>query len=139
MSSQTELRELALARLVDAQVLFDFKRYDAAAYMCGYALELGLKACICKRLRVPEYPEAALEGRFKTHVFDDLRLLAGLEGRINLKENPGLHANWNTVASWRPEWRYRPAGSTKKKDVEDMLKALREQENGVLSWLRKRW
>jgi hypothetical protein len=37
MATKTELRTLARARLKEAQILFEAKRYDAATYLCGYA------------------------------------------------------------------------------------------------------
>jgi HEPN domain-containing protein len=65
--SHRDLRDLVQERLNDAEALLAAGRYDAAAYMCGYVLEMALKACICRRLREREYPESALEGKFKTH------------------------------------------------------------------------
>ena len=50
MATTTELRALARARLKEAQILFAAKRYDAATYLCGYAVEMALKARICKTL-----------------------------------------------------------------------------------------
>jgi len=139
MATHDELKELSLQRLEDAQTLLSASRYDAAAYMCGYVLELALKACVCKRLRVPEYPEKELKGAFKTHDFDDLALLAGLRTEIDSRANPELFARWSTVAGWTPEWRYRPAGSVSKTDAWDMMKALEEKPHGVLRWLKRRW
>ncbi len=139
MPRHAELRKLAQARLDDAKVLFGAQRYDAAAYMCGYAVELALKACICRRLRLRDYPDAELKGAFKTHDFDDLALLAGLKETIDLGKNPTLFSNWSTAADWKPEWRYRSPGSTNNIDVENMLKALCDPSDGVLSWLKKRW
>ena len=51
-----ELKKLVSARLKDAEVLYKGKRYDGAVYLCGYAVELILKAKICKTLRWPEFP-----------------------------------------------------------------------------------
>ena len=43
-----ELDGLAAARLEDAKVLLASGRYDGAVYMCGYAVEIALKARICR-------------------------------------------------------------------------------------------
>ena len=139
MATHSELRELALQRLEDARTLLSASRYDAAAYMCGYVLELALKACVCRRLRVPEYPEKELKGVLKTHDFDDLALLAGLRTEIDLHENPELFASWSKVAGWKPEWRYRPAGSVSETVARDMMNALEDKPHGVLRWLKRRW
>lgn len=61
MTTITELRTLATARLTDSQVLFAGQRYDAAAYLCGYAIELALKARICKTLGWPNFPDTNKE------------------------------------------------------------------------------
>ncbi len=61
MITRTELRTLAVARLTDSQILFAGQRYDAAAYLCGYAIELALKARICKTLRWPNFPDTNKE------------------------------------------------------------------------------
>ncbi len=57
MATKTELRTLARARLKEAQILFEAKRYDAATYLCGYAVELALKARICQTLGYTHFPE----------------------------------------------------------------------------------
>lgn len=51
------LRQVARQRLKDARTLLEGKRYDCAAYMCGYVVELALKARICRTLRWEGYPE----------------------------------------------------------------------------------
>jgi HEPN domain-containing protein len=55
MIQEGELRRIAEARLTDATALLDAKRYDGATYLCGYAVELTLKASICKTLNWPEF------------------------------------------------------------------------------------
>lgn len=108
---------------------------DAAAYFCGYVLEMALKACICRRLREKEYPEDALGGKFKTHRIDDLLLLAGLRNAVSLANESKL-ANWSVVSKWTPEWRYRTAGVNARETAEDMIRILRQE---VLPWLKSRW
>ncbi|OQY56397.1 MAG: hypothetical protein DRR08_31475 [Candidatus Parabeggiatoa sp. nov. 2] len=61
MATITELRTLARARLKEAQILFLAKRYDAATYLGGYAVELALKARICKTLGWTNFPETNKE------------------------------------------------------------------------------
>lgn len=51
MISTQELKKIAAARLRDAEILYQGKRYDGAFYLCGYAVELTLKAKICKTLK----------------------------------------------------------------------------------------
>ena len=47
MISIADLRAIAVARLDDAKALSANGRADGAAYVCGYAIELALKARIC--------------------------------------------------------------------------------------------
>jgi len=61
MVKKTELRILARARIKEAQILFDVKRYDAATYLCGYAMELALKARICQTLGYTHFPQTNKE------------------------------------------------------------------------------
>jgi HEPN domain-containing protein len=61
MTTKNELRTLARARLKEAQILFEAKRYDAATYLCGYAVELALKARICQTLKYTHFPETNKE------------------------------------------------------------------------------
>jgi hypothetical protein len=56
-------------------------------YLCGYAIELSLKARICRTLKWVGYPDTAREFEnyksFKTHDVDVLLRLSGIEDRIN--------------------------------------------------------
>jgi len=64
-TSRSDLQKIARARLRDADVLYRAQRYDGAIYLCGYAVEIALKARICKALawvpldgrRISELPE----------------------------------------------------------------------------------
>jgi HEPN domain-containing protein len=47
MIRTTDVEEIARARLQDADILLTSERYDGAIYLCGYAVELALKARIC--------------------------------------------------------------------------------------------
>jgi HEPN domain-containing protein len=76
MLSTKDLRAIARARLEDARVLLQAKRYDGALYLCGYAIELALKARICRTLRWLGFPDSDKDFKglssLKTH---DLEVL----------------------------------------------------------------
>jgi HEPN domain-containing protein len=121
MISVAELRKVARSRLRDAKALCRSKNYHAAIYLAGYAVEIALKARICKSLRWKEFPETAKEFEglvtFKTH---KLSLLLRLSGREEfIKKNASL--DWSVVFSWDPEMRYRPARGSGKKEAELMI------------------
>lgn len=105
-----DLRAIARARLRDGQVLLRAKRFDAASYLCGYAIELALKARICRTLKWPGFPESAQDFKgfqlVKIHDLEVLLRFSGVEGRVRAKNV----ADWSTVLKWNPEKRYRPIG-----------------------------
>lgn len=140
MSTQLQLRELALLRLQEAEVLFDSGLYDGCAYLCGYVVELALKARICATLGVSVYPEkgSRLRDAMKSHVLDDLGLLAGM-GHDLTSARPDLIANWSFLIEWKPEWRYNQKGSYDRKAAQKLLDAVRSQPDGVLTCISARW
>jgi len=133
---------LAAVRLREAEVLFDAALYDGSYYLCGYVVELALKACVCRHLGVDEYPEGEpnLKGLFRTHDFRSLELIAGLRSSIAAKRQASFafDANWTLATSWKPEDRYL-LNFKKQNEAHDMLEALRSTPEGVLTWLSQQW
>lgn len=135
MPTRDELIELAHLRLREAEALFAADLYDGSVYLCGYVVELALKACICATLAIPDYPDRRM---FWTHDFDELRLLAGLQKQITLA-NPALFRNWSIATEWKPELRYQPAGTYGRPEASKVLESIREKPDGVLQYLSNRW
>jgi len=125
MIARSDLRKIARARLRDAEVLLDKRRYDGAIYLCGYSVEVALKARICRALRWTEFPETAREfdgyKSLRTHRLDVLLHFSGEETRIKTRLMP----EWSIVATWEPEVRYRRVGKAKAGDAADMVQAAR--------------
>jgi len=123
MIQNSELRKIARARLKDADILMASGRYDGAIYMCGYAIELILKARICRTLKWQGYPSTNSEFQnfqsFRTHDLDVLLHLTGLEQTI--KTN--FMAEWSAVAQWNPAARYQAVGTSGKSDANLMISA----------------
>lgn len=123
MLSKNELQQIAQARLQDAEVLFVAGRCDGAVYLCGYAVEIALKARICRALKWAGYPSTNKEFEgyqsFRTHDLDTLLHLSGVELKIKTKH----FAEWSVLASWDPNVRYRPIGHASPSDAQDMLKS----------------
>ncbi len=117
-----EIEKIVQARVEDAQVLYESSRYDGSVYLCGYAIELGLKARICRTLQWDEYPTSGKYSSFKTHDLDVLLHLTGCEDKVKLKHL----ADWSIVAQWNPEARYNPIGSVQDTDAKDMLESTKE-------------
>jgi HEPN domain-containing protein len=123
MIARDELTRIAQARLDDAECLLLGGRYDGAAYLCGYAVELCLKARICKALSWSEYPDDKRGFQsFKTHALDVLLQLTGAEEMVKHE----MLSHWSIVARWDPEARYKPVGIVSQVDATDMLGAARE-------------
>lgn len=118
-----ELDTLARARIDDAKALHAASRADGAIYLCGYSVEIALKARICRTLNWNDFPAVRKEfdgfASFKTHDLDVLLRLSGQEARIK----QGHFQDWNAVAIWNPEARYRQIGSVTLTDAEAMIKA----------------
>jgi HEPN domain-containing protein len=121
----SDLRKIARARLRDSEVLAKARRYDGGLYLCGYAVEIALKARICRTLKWVAFPDSDAEFRgltsLKTHSLDLLLRLSGVEGKIKR----GFFAEWSTVAKWDPASRYRLSRSTgvsaKRADLQLMI------------------
>jgi hypothetical protein len=120
------LEQLARARVDDAEALRTAGRHDGAIYICGYALEIALKARICRTLGWAGFPETRSEFNsyrsFRTHDLDVLLHLSGIEKLV--KSSHLTH--WSSAASWDPEARYKPIGSATDADVAEMVSAVNE-------------
>lgn len=116
MISHEELRQIAKTRLKDATILHKYKSHDGALYLCGYAIELGLKAVITKNLNpsgksssshIPSTKEEfSVVSKITNH---DLETLLGfLPSNIIQKIKTTYLADWSLVQKWNPEMRYAP-------------------------------
>jgi len=109
--------------LRDAEALLTAKRLDGCIYLCGYAVEIALKARICRTLKWAVFPATNREfegyASFRTHNLDVLLHLSGQEARIKTH----LLAEWSIVVAWEPEARYRPIGTASAQDATDMVGA----------------
>jgi len=124
MISTKDLRTIARARLRDAQVLLRAKRFDGAWYLCGYAVELALKARICRTLKWPGFPESAQDFKglqsVKTHDLDILLRFSGVEDRVRAKHT----AEWSVVLDWNPEKRYQANRLSTEQQATNMVKCV---------------
>jgi hypothetical protein len=125
MIARADLRRIARARLRDAEALCRAGRYDGATYLCGYAVELSLKARICRTLRWAGFPHTRKEFEsyqsFKVHNLETLLRLSGVEGKITT-----VHAaSWSAVVYWNPESRYDMPGTVTKREALDMIQGAR--------------
>lgn len=139
MTCYADLKIIAEDRLNDVRALYHAGRYDGAAYLCGYVLEVALKARICKLLELNEYPDAGVyKQAFATHDLSVLLKLAGLEKEVSLSKtkNPDLFIQWSMMMSWNwvPGMRYQVMKKNKR-EVGKMLVILID----IFKWLKNQW
>lgn len=135
MPTRVELQDLAQLRLEEAHSLFDAGQYDGCVYLCGYVVELALKAVICRHLAVDPYPETAA---FRIHRFDTLVLFAGLFTEAATLTG-SAKAKWQLLTTWDSIFRYKPRNTYSQANAQDWLSALEDQGDGVFAWLQTRW
>lgn len=105
-------------------MLLNAKRYDCAVYLCGYAIELALKARICKTLKWSGYPETQKEfDRLSSFKIHDLNILLRLTGRESIIKSK-FFAEWSAVTTWTPEVRYKPIGTASDLDAKLMIESV---------------
>jgi hypothetical protein len=107
--SSKDLKLLAEAKITDGLILFEAERFSNAYYLAGYAIELGLKACVADQIVAGSIPDKRLINDTYTHELDKLIGVAGL--RLELenqkKSNQNFNQFWAMASQWNPESRYR--------------------------------
>jgi len=130
MISHEQLKEIAKRRLKDAKILHGEKSYTGALYLCGYSIELALKAIICKNLdpgtifstsHIPSTLEEfkSIE-KLKTHRLEEL--LGAVPHNIKVDIKSKYFGDWSIVEKWNPEVRYTPK-KFKKVDATNVINA----------------
>jgi len=134
-----QLREIARERIKDAEALFAAERHEGAMYICGYAVEIALKARICKTLRWSEFPQTNQEfgqhrkyNPFKIHQLDLLLSYSGLEAKVRSRFN----AQWSLMVSWGPDSRYKPTIRAKRANRASAKAALRANARQMIDSAR---
>jgi len=119
-----DLRAIARARLLDARALLRAKRFDGALYISGYAVELALKARVCRTLKWREFPQSGREFEdfksLRTHDLDVLLKFSGAWERVKAQHT----TDWSVVADWYPERRYQEIGLTTPAEAAEMVECV---------------
>jgi HEPN domain-containing protein len=133
-----DLQRLARIRLREARCLFKNGFYDGSYYLCGYALECAIKACIARKTKRHEFPHR--QTVLDSYVHDLVKLIgtAGLKADFEreLRTDPAFGLNWGVVKDWSEEARYQQHSQVK---ARDMYRAVRLPQHGVLQWIRRYW
>lgn len=138
--NRTELQWLANERIAESEILLAAEKWSGAYYLGGYAVECALKACICKLTKVDEFPDKDFAASCWSHKLEPLLELAGLAKALAADfggdpKHP-LRLNWKTVSQWNEKRRYE---AISKGWAEELVAAITDQENGMLTWLKRRW
>jgi AbiV family abortive infection protein len=136
--SRVELRKNAQSKLDDAVVLLENGSFSNAYYLSGYAVEIGLKACIAAQISAETVPDKELLKYFLQHDLERLIGLAGLKSQFKAQKDQDrdFSDNWAFVSKWTPDVRY------EEKDLamaQTMIEAIGEQKSGVLQWIKAYW
>jgi HEPN domain-containing protein len=136
--SRDDLRRLTLIRLEDASLLFTAARWSGAYYLAGYAVELGLKACIAKTFVADSIPDRSFVNSIFTHNLDALVKAAGLAEYLkqDCRNNAVLGRNWLFAKDWNEASRYRTWSQL---DAETMVDSVGNDSDGVVHWVRQHW
>ena len=136
--NRRDFRRLAELRLADAQILLANRRYAAAYYLAGYAVECGLKACIARQFKLYEFPSRNAETRYR-HGLEALAKNDRLAGALDRQKSsaPKFASNWSVVIDWSGQSRYKHDWS--RQEAERLLSAITDVPDGVMEWIRQLW
>jgi hypothetical protein len=138
--NRSELQRLAQDRVADAKALLAAKRWAAAYYVAGYAVECGLKACILAHVERTGmiFVDRKYAEKCWTHNLEELRHLAGLDAAFETAAaaHADLWGNWDTVLDWSEASRYL---RTPKAKAEQLFEAIADKKHGVLAWIKEHW
>ncbi len=147
MNSPAEIRRIADQRLLEAKILLQSpanKHYDGAYYLAGYCVELYLKAKICEALDLDDlFSDTSMAKKitatFKSHRLEELMLLTGLNRKFELAKsaNIALASSWSQIKLWNESKRYLPPGTILRAEVEELMSAIEDPQNGFLQWIRQ--
>jgi HEPN domain-containing protein len=139
--NRVQWQQLADRWLIDAKHLLDDKRWSAAYYLSGYAVECGLKACVLVRIEADPgviFQNKKFSENCWTHSALELVKLASLEvvRAADAINNRDLGRNWLVVKDWSEKARYETTSHHKAKRL---YNAIADPTNGVMQWIRARW
>ncbi len=134
--TRKDFQFLAELRTSEATALAKAGKQHGAYYLSGFAAECALKACIAKRTRRHDFPDAKYANKIHTHNLEELLKLARLDALLeqDIKSKPHLAINWGVVKGWSIDSRYETLGLNGK----DMVAAVNAAD-GVLQWIKLYW
>src|SRR3990172_9223847 len=137
--NRNDLQSLAELRVADAEILLNARRFPAAYYLLGYAVECALKACITKQIKEHDFPDKQLILDSYTHNLEQLLRISGVKSQLDLRMtgDKAFEVNWTTVKDWTEAARY--DNNVPEVRARDLLNAVVDATSGVLTWLKTVW
>ncbi len=138
MLTKAAIERLVEARFAEAISLFDAKHFSGAYYLGGYVVELAIKACIANVFQQGAIPDR----KFVNSIYDDnltaLIRVAGLEADLKAKAqvDADFAQHWEYIAEWSESVRYQLVEEDKAKPL---IEALRDENHGILQWIKMYW
>ncbi len=138
--NRVQARQLAEAWVIDAKALLDARRWHAAYYLVGYAVECGLKACVLAYIDNTGiiFQDRKFAEKCFTHDIEALVKAADLETtrRLDIAAAPALGLYWAIVKDWNVDIRYKERSELQ---ARKLYEAITDNTHGVLPWIRARW
>ena len=150
MISKPDLQKLINHRFADAKALYQKKRFHAAVYMSGYAVELALKNKICDlynftqgfsenknefqsyvRLTSGSSSQTLTIENFRDIKIHDLNKLLFYSGKEYNVKNAFIR-EWKSIDNWNPEMRYKIV-DTNKATAQKVLSSITTIINAVVN------
>ena len=136
--NRSDFKKLTKIRLQEARTLLKAGRFEGAYYLCGYAVECALKACIAKQTRRHDFPDKHRVNKSYSHDLVDLVRLGGIRRDLDarMQSDSAFRTNWNVVKDWSEKSRYK---YTSGQEARDLYTAIANPKHGVLKWIRQHW
>ncbi|MCX6149324.1 MAG: HEPN domain-containing protein [Ignavibacteriales bacterium] len=137
--NRSSFKRISKIRVGEAKKLLEENHFCGAYYLIGYSIECALKACISKQIKKYDFPDKKLVSESHTHDLEKLIKISGLitDFDKDRKNNSNLELNWTIVKDWSEASRYSD-GFTENQAL-DLYNACTNRQNGILTWIKRRW
>ena len=137
--NKSDLETLSAVRLQEARCLLNNGLYQGAYYLCGYAIECALKACIAKTVLQYDFPNKKLAQDSHIHDLHKLMQVANLQIALKsaMAADRALEVSWSVIKDWSEQSRY--DSSISRAMAEQFIEAAEDGNSGVLKWVRSHW
>lgn len=137
--NKSDLEALSNIRLSEAKCLLSNGLFHGSYYLCGYAVECALKACIAKSFLQHEFPNKKVVMESYTHDLSQLLKIANLHQNLIAESSvdAALEVNWTVVKDWSEQYRY--DNTISKAMAEQLIAAADDVNSGVLKWVKTHW